>query len=382
MVFGFRPGLLEYLCWRCGVDYENNHERKKTWSIRTLAWLFIGAILAGYLVVIPSVTAFLEQFREQPTIIPATDLDPYELFRFRTAKFLVFSIFTYYGACVASFINVVAKSIPSGASVTTRSSACPACGKPIRRIDNLPLISYLNLGGRCRNCLSAIPVRYFLTELIGATIFGSLFLFELVTGAANVPEFKHYFYTGILWIILYTKWPVIGIYLYHAALFSCLLMLSLMDIDRLRCPKWLAGIMICTFAGLSIGIPTLQPVKFYHHLPTDLASLFPPTAVLFATCSAGGFAGLILASILQCLCSRRKFIRTSGNAFPLAGSLVGIVLGWQATVTILIFTALVLAIICVIKQITKKGFRVSETIVFSIVAFLHHPFWRLFDSLW
>ena len=62
--------------------------------------------------------------------------------------------------------------------------------KPIRRIDNLPLISYLNLGGRCRNCLSAIPVRYFLTELIGATIFGSLFLYELVTGAANVPELQ------------------------------------------------------------------------------------------------------------------------------------------------------------------------------------------------
>ena len=226
------------------MDYENNHEQKKTWSIRTLAWLFIGAILAGYLVIIPSVTAFLAQFQEQPVIMAATELDAYELFRFRTAKFLVFAIFTYYGACVASFINVVAKSVPSGASVTTRSSACPACGKPIRRIDNLPLISYLNLGGRCRNCLSAIPVRYFLTELIGATIFGSLFLFELVTGAANVPEFKHYFYTGILWIILYTKWPVIGIYLYHAALFSCLLMLSLMDIDRLRCPKWLAGIIL------------------------------------------------------------------------------------------------------------------------------------------
>ena len=98
--------------------------------------------------------------------------------------------------------------------------------------------------------------------------------------------------------------------------------------------------------------------------------------------SAGGFVGLILASILQCLCSRRKFIPTSGNAFPLAGSLVGIVLGWQATMTILIFTALVLAIIYVIKQITKRRFAVSETIVFSVVAFLHHPFWRWFDGFW
>ena len=364
------------------MDNESDYEQKKAWSLRTLAWLFIGAVLAGYLIVIPSVTAFLAQFKEQPNIIPATELDAYELFRFRTAKFLVFAVFTYYGACVASFINVVAKSVPSGASVTTRSSACPACGMTISRIDNLPLISYLNLGGRCRNCLSAIPIRYFLTELIGATIFGSLFLFELVTGATNVPEFKRYFYAGILWIILYTKWPVIGIYLYHAALFSCLLMLSLMDLDRLRCPKWLSGIILCIFAGLSIGIPTLQPVKFYHHLPTDLVSTLPLSMIPIVTCVAGGLIGWFLTSIIQYLCSRSKLTPPSSSAFPLAGMLVGIVLGWQATVTILLFTVVVLAIICVIKQITKKRFVVSETIVFSVVAFLHHPLWRWFDSFW
>ena len=364
------------------MDNESDHEQKKTWSLRTLAWLIIGAVLAGYLIVIPSVHAFLEQFREQTMIIPATDLDAYELFRFRTAKFLVFAVFTYYGACVASFINVVAKSVPSGASVTTRSSACPACGKPIRRIDNLPLISYLNLGGRCRNCLSTIPIRYFLTELIGATIFGSLFLFELVTGATNVPEFKRYFYAGILWIILYTKWPVIGIYLYHAALFSCLLMLSLMELDRLRCPKWLAAIMLCIFAGLSIGIPTLQPVKFDHHLPTDLVSAIPPSMLPIVTCVSGGLIGWFFASIIQYLSNRKKPITASGSAFPLAGTLVGIALGWQATMTILLFTAFVLAIICVIKQITKKRFLVSETIIFSVVAFLHHPLWRWFDGFW
>ena len=195
--------------------------------------------------------------------------------------------------------------IPRGGTVTTRASACPACGMIISRIDNLPLISYLNLGARCRNCLSPIPIRYFLTELIGATIFGSLFVYELVTGATNVPGFKRYFYDGIVWIILYTKWPVVGIYLYHTALFSCLLMLSLMDIDRLRCPKWLAGIILCTFAGLSIGFPTLQPVKFYAHLPSDLAEALPPSMIPIGTCVAGGLIGLFLTSTIHYLCSQR-----------------------------------------------------------------------------
>ena len=364
------------------MDKESDHEQKKTWSIRTLAWLCIGAILAGYLVVIPSLDAFLQKFREQPSVIHAKDLDSFELLRIRTAKFLVFAIFTYYGACIASFINVVANSLPRGGTVTTRASACPACGMTIRRIDNLPLFSYLNLGGRCRNCLSPIPIRYFLTELIGATIFGSLFLFELVTGAANVPEFKHYFYTGILWIILYTKWPVIGIYLYHAALFSCLLMLSLMDIDRLRCPKWLTGIMLFTFAGLPSSISTLQPVKFYHHLPEYFQDALPALIIPVVTCVSGGFIGLFLASIIHSLSSRRKQTPPSSSLFSLAGMLVGIALGWQATVTILLFTAVALAAIFMIKKITKKGFMVSETTVFSVVASLHHPFWRWFDGFW
>ena len=364
------------------MDNESDHEQKKTWSLRTLAWLSIGGILFTYLVIVPTADAFLQKFREQPSVIPARDLDSFELLRIRTAKFLVFAIFTYYGACIASFINVVANSIPRGGTVTTRASACPACGMTISRIDNLPLFSYLNLGGRCRNCLSPIPIRYFLTELIGATIFGSLFLFELVTGATNVPGFKRYFYDGIIWIILYTKWPVIGIYLYHTALFSCLLMLSLMDLDRLRCPKWLSGIILCVFAGLSVGIPTLQPVKFYHHLPTDLVSTLPLSMIPIVTCVAGGLIGWFLTSIIQYLCSRSKLTPPSSSAFPLAGMLVGIVLGWQAAVTILLFTAVVLAIICVIKQITKKRFVVSETFIFSAVAFLHHPLWRWFDGFW
>ena len=364
------------------MDYENNHDQKKTWSIRTLAWLFIGAILAGYLVVIPSVDAFLQKFRTQPSVVPATDLDSFELLRIRTAKSLVFAIFTYYGACIASFINVVANSLPRGGTVTTRASACPACGMTIRRIDNLPLISYLNLGARCRNCLSPIPIRYFLTELIGATIFGSLFVYELVTGATNVPGFRRYFYDGIVWIILYTKWPVVGIYLYHTALFSCLLMLSLMDIDRLRCPKWLAGIILCTFAGLSIGFPTLQPVKFYAHLPSDLAEALPPSMIPIGTCVAGGLIGLFLTSIIHSLFSRRKQAPPSSSVFLLAVTLVGIVLGWQAIVTILLFTVVVLAAMYGIERMLKKRLLVPETVVFSVVAFLHHPLWRWFDGFW
>jgi len=100
------------------------------------------------------------------------------------------------------------------------------------------------------------------------------------------------------------------------------------------------------------------------------------------TCVAGGLIGWLLASIIQYLSNRKKTIAASGSAFPLAATLVGIVLGWQATLTILLFTAVVLATICAIKKMTTKGFVVSQTIIFSVVAFLHHPFWRWFDGFW
>ncbi len=369
-------------------EEHSQEEQKPRWSIRKIAWLCIGIGLASYLVVIPYADLLINKFREQPSIIHVEDLTVAEIFRIRTAKFIVFFIFTYYGACLASFLNVVASSVPTGTSFLTRASACPQCGGTIRRIDNLPIFSYINLGGRCRMCLSAIPARYFLVELIGATIFGSLFLFELVTGAANVPYFKEYFYKGILWIILYTKWPVVGIYLYHCAFFCCLMILSLMECDRYRCPRWFAGCILMSFAALSLAVPTLQPVKFYVHVNEELANVLPPVAISLTTSLVGGLVGGLLTGALQFVGRHAQLIRTSGvfqlcgNAFPLAGTLIGIVLGWQATLTILVVTSVVAIACFVIKQQTRIQQRFSETLILSTVTFLHHPFWKWLQGFW
>lgn len=68
------------------------------------------------------------------------------------------------GAVVGSFLNVVAHRVPDGRSVVRPRSACPACGHPIRWYDNLPILSWLVLGGRCRDCRAPIPARYPLVE--------------------------------------------------------------------------------------------------------------------------------------------------------------------------------------------------------------------------
>lgn len=84
-------------------------------------------------------------------------------------------ILTLAGAAVGSFLNVCIGRIPEGLSIVTPPSRCPQCGHPIRPYDNIPVISYLLLGGKCRDCRGRISFRYPLIELLTAILAWFLF---------------------------------------------------------------------------------------------------------------------------------------------------------------------------------------------------------------
>jgi len=75
------------------------------------------------------------------------------------------------GAVVGSFANVCIHRLPRGESVVTPPSRCPACGARIAFYDNVPVVSYLLLGGRCRRCAAPISARYPLVEGATALLF-------------------------------------------------------------------------------------------------------------------------------------------------------------------------------------------------------------------
>jgi leader peptidase (prepilin peptidase)/N-methyltransferase len=75
------------------------------------------------------------------------------------------------GLSIGSFLNVVVYRVPRGVSIVRPASACPGCGAEIRARDNVPVISWLLLGRRCRDCRTSISARYPLIELLTGIAF-------------------------------------------------------------------------------------------------------------------------------------------------------------------------------------------------------------------
>ena len=97
-------------------------------------------------------------------------------------------ILLVFGLCVGSFLNVCIHRFLRGESIVTPRSYCPACRKPIAWYDNIPLLSFVILGGKCRKCGLPISPRYFFIELLtGLSFVGSVHYFGWTAeGAASI----------------------------------------------------------------------------------------------------------------------------------------------------------------------------------------------------
>lgn len=89
---------------------------------------------------------------------------------------LILSAFSFMmGACIASFLNVVIWRVPRGESIVSPPSHCPKCGAEIRWWQNLPILSWLALRGKCAKCRAPISPRYIIVETIGGVLFLAAF---------------------------------------------------------------------------------------------------------------------------------------------------------------------------------------------------------------
>ncbi len=102
-----------------------------------------------------------------------------------------------FGLILGSFLNVCIRRIPQRESIVTPRSHCPRCGRLIRWFDNIPVLSYLLLGGRCRNCHERISLLYPLVEIMTAAL-----LVATLARYGLSPEFVKYSTLEMLLLIL------------------------------------------------------------------------------------------------------------------------------------------------------------------------------------
>jgi len=103
------------------------------------------------------------------------------------------------GAIIGSFLNVCIYRLPKKASIVTPGSHCPLCGKTIRFYDNIPIVSYLILRGKCRHCKAPISLRYPVVE----GLFGLLTLALFLKYGPTVPFILFLAFTAALMIITF-----------------------------------------------------------------------------------------------------------------------------------------------------------------------------------
>jgi leader peptidase (prepilin peptidase)/N-methyltransferase len=103
-----------------------------------------------------------------------------------------------FGAIVGSFLNVCIHRLPRGQSIVWPASACPSCGRSLAWYENIPIVAFLALRGRCHTCRAPISIRYLIVEIVTATMFGTawwyygpgpLLIARLVFGCALITLF-------------------------------------------------------------------------------------------------------------------------------------------------------------------------------------------------
>lgn len=301
------------------------------------------ALLAGvgliYLIVVPVALLGWEWLATSPntgSIRRLSDETPVSEWLFlKTLEAVMAALFFTLGASVGSFLNVVVYRWPRGTPLFWQRSYCPNCRAGIRSSDNVPLIGWLRLGGRCRDCGEPISARYPLVEATMGTLFLWLFVVQLISGGWNLPNRVPNIYTGVVWVLFYTKWDLVGYYFYHCLVYSFLLTAMLVDYDRQPLRPWQVAIGV-----LWLLIP---PLLWPWLLLWRIDVVASPSIDAAVTMLVGGGIGLILG----------RLICATGLSWA-SGLWLGIALGWQASLGVFLFAILLRSFVAIWRFATNS----------------------------
>lgn len=204
-------------------------------------------------------------------------------------------LLTVWGACVGSFLNVVIYRVPVGLSVVSPPSRCPGCEKKLAAYDNVPVLGWLWLRGKCRYCKMNISPQYPLVEAATALLFFGL------TYAYYFTDLRDVFATRGVG----ESWSVLAV---HLVLLSCMIAATMIDAKLYIIPlslTWLAAAVAIVALPGSVAMGWVLPEALA--VGRSFEMLIPVTDQIGL--AFGGSAGLVVAIVLL----RMKMLPLSFN---------------------------------------------------------------------
>jgi len=222
---------------------------------------------------------------------------PFEFYFFLSSAFIL-------GAVVGSFLNVCIYRIPAGKSIVSPPSACPHCGQHIRWFQNIPILSYLFLGGKCASCRTVISLRYPAIEALTGLLF-ALVLYNFSFSTA----------TPVYWMFV-----------------AALIVITFIDLDHQIIPD------VISLPGIIVGFICSFFIPWLSWLDSLLGIVI------------GGGILLTIAWIYEKVAKREGM---GGGDIKLLGML-GAFLGWKAVLPIIFIASLIGSLIGIPLMLLQK----------------------------
>ena len=230
-------------------------------------------------------------------------------------SFLIFIL----GACLGSFSNVCIYRLPINKQIISGRSFCPRCKKKLNWFDNLPLISFLFLNGKCRKCKKVIPLRYFIVEIA----------------------------TGIIFLLIYLNFNNLSTIIFLSILSLFYVVIFFIDLENFIIPDSLS-FSVMAIALLKNFLPNFN-TSFIHEINQSII---------------GGMVGYLSIWLIIYLYKVIKKIEGMGmgDAKLMAG--IGLLFGWQS-VPFVLFVSAILGLIFVLPSLLNKQKNMRSEIPFG-----------------
>lgn len=213
-------------------------------------------------------------------------------------------VLALFGLMIGSFLNVCIGRLPAGQSIVSPPSRCPRCGAGIAWYDNVPVVSYLRLGGKCRQCRAPISVRYPIIEIVT----GACFVLQGLVHGDDPP-----------------------LLLSRLVLTAMLIVLFGTDLETMRLPN------VVTLPGIVIGL---------------VSSLFLPPGIVAGL--IGAAIGAAIPYAIRWIWLRARGVDAMGLGDVKMLAMIGAFLGWRQ-VWVVLFLASVTGAVVGLAVMVGKG---------------------------